>query len=244
MKLTNILLIFVILICICSCVKKTVTLKLVTEDYPPLTYAVNDSITGYGTEIVRAIQKEVKSTDKITLMNWDAAFQLALNEPNVIIFTMEKIPERDTSFYWVGPIGSNKTYFYVKPDSKLKINNLDEAKAVKHIATVDSWFSEKYLQEKGFTNLKSNYRPIDAVKLVMSGDADLAVFTDLTVKQIVKQAGFEPGALVPVFELLDTNFYIGISKQTDQNIVNKWTKAFEKIKQAGTLDKLKNEFLK
>lgn len=244
MKLTILVLVVVTLLCACSCAQKMPVLKLVTEDYPPLTYAVNDTITGYGAELVKAIQKELKSTDKIVMMDWSVAYDTALNEPNVVIFTMEKTPERDTSFFWVGPIGKNKTYFYAKADSKLKINNLEEAKAVKYIGTTTDWFSEKYLQENGFTNLKSNAKPTEAVKLIMSGDADLAVYTDLTVNQIVKQAGFDPGTLVPVFEIMDTDFYIGISKQTSPRVVKAWQKAFDKVKQAGTLDKLHEMFLK
>ena len=227
-----------------SCAQKPPVLKLVTEDYPPLTYAVGDSVMGFGAEVVKAIQAEVKSSDKIKIMDWSTAYNTALNEPNVIIFTMEKTPERDTSFYWVGPLGKNKTYLYAKADTTLVIRSLEEAKFLKTIATTTDWFSEKYLQKNGFTNLISNYKPTDAVKLIMSGDADAAVFTDLTVNQIVRQAGYEPGALVPVFELLDTDFYIGISKLTDKKIVDKWTKAFEKIKQEGTLTRLQNKFLR
>jgi len=244
MKLTIALLLAAILLCTISCTQKNPVLKLLTEDYPPLTYESNGSVTGYGAELVKAIQAELKSTDKIEMMGWEEAYNTALNEPNVVIFTMEKTPDRDTLFYWLGPIGNNKTYFYIKADSKLKINSLDEAKTVKYIATTTDWFSEKYLQENGFSNLKSNVLPTDGVKLIMTGDADMGVFTDLTVNQIVQQAGFEPGALVPGFEILDTDLYIGISKQTSPKIVEKWNKAFETVKNAGTMEKLREEFLK
>ena len=244
MKLTNIIMILVLLICTCSCVKKITKMQLVTEDYPPLTYEANGNITGYGAEIVKAIQAELKSTDKIKMTDWNTAYETALNEPNVVIFTMEKTPERDTSFYWVGPIGKNKTYFYAKADSKLKINSLVEAKAAKYIATTTDWFSEQYLKKNGFTNLKSNNKPTIAVKLVMSGDAELAAFTDLTVNKIVEQAGYKQGDLIPVYQFLDTDFYIGISKQTSPDVVKAWQKAFDKVKKAGILDKLQAEYLK
>jgi len=244
MRLALLVLVLALLLCTFSCAHKSPALKLVTEDYPPLTYAVNDTVTGFGTEVVKAIQQEVKSKDKITIMNWDEAYQTALNEPNVVIFTMEKTPEREKLFNWVGPLGTNTTYFYVKKDSKLKITGIDDAKALKSIATTSNWFNEQYLKDNGFTNLKSSLKPTDNVKQVMSGEAEMSVFTDLTVNQIVQQAGFEPGSLIPVFEVLKTDFYIGISKQTSPEVVDAWTKAFSKIQQDGTLEKLKSTWLK
>jgi polar amino acid transport system substrate-binding protein len=226
-----------------ACAKKQSPLILLTESYPPLTYAEGDTITGYGAEVVAAIQTVLKTNYKPTMINWDKAYQRALNEPNIVIFTMEKTPERDSLFNWIGPLGQNKTHFYVMKESSLAINGLEDAKAIKSIGTVTDWFSEQYLKKQGFSNLSSSVNPEDAVRQLMTKKVDMAVFTDLTCSSIVQNAGFNPADIKPVFELMSTGYYIGISKKTDQATVDAWQQAFKQIEQDDTLAKLKEKWL-
>lgn len=229
--------------CSKSAPKAEANLILLTEEYPPLTYAVGDSLTGYGTEVVAALQKVLQTNYKTTVMNWDAAYQRALNEPNIVIFTMEQIPERQDLFHWIGPLGANKTNFYVRKKSNLKIDSLAAAKDIEAIGTVTNWFSEQYLKQQGFTNLVSTAEPESVVINLMKRQVDVAVLTDLSYMMIALNAGYLPTEMKPVFELMSTNYYIGISKKTDKAIVEKWQQAFSQIVQDGTLAKIKNKWL-
>ncbi len=222
-----------------SCTKSKTPLTLLTESYPPLTFAVGDSISGYGAEVVQAMQQQLKTCYTPQLLTWDKAYQRALNEPNIVIFTMEKTPERDSLFYWVGPLGENITSFYTYKESKIKLTNLEDAKKLKAIATTTAWFSEQYLIRQGFTNLVSSEKPSESVKQVISRRADVGVLTDLTSKQIIQSAGYLSSDLIPVLEITRTEYYIGISKQTDPAIVDKWQAAFSAIKANGILSKIK-----
>lgn len=227
-----------------SCAHKPAPMTLVTENYPPLTYMEGDVVTGYGTEVVKAMQSELNSCDPIAMLPWDAAYEKAINDSNVVIFTMERTPARENLFNWIGPLGSNKSSFYVRKDSNLTIKSLEDAKKLKAIATTAGWFTEQYLKKQNFPNLISSEKPTDNVKQIMDGSADAAIFTDVTVKDIIKQAGCQPEDLIPIFEVMTTDYYIGISRKTDPEIVGKWDKAFESIKANGTLDALKQKWLK
>lgn len=226
-----------------ACAKKQPSLTLLTENYPPLTYAVGDTITGYGAEVVNALQKVMKTDFKPTMLTWDEAYQRALHEPNVVIFTMEQTAERESLFNWIGPLGVNKTHFFVRKESPLIINSLDDARAVKAIGTVTDWFSEQYLKDNGFTNLVSSAKPEDALELLMTNKVDLVVFTDMSCKMIAKQTGYRYEDINPLMEILSTGYYIGISKQTDQKVVDAWQKAFLQIQREGTLAELKEKWL-
>lgn len=225
-----------------SCARKNAPLMIFTEEYPPISFAVGDSISGYGTDVVRAIQAKLGSRDKITLTKWSEAYDKALNEANVVLFSMEQTPARMELFNWIGPLGENTSSFYVRSDSKLELKTPDEAKDMKAIATTSSWFSEQFLLEKGFSNLKSSSSPVDNVKQVMEGKADATILTDLTAPEIIRTAGYAPSDMKPVLEMMTTKYYIVISKQTDPKVLERWEKAFMELSGDGSLAKIKEKW--
>lgn len=239
---------FLLFLCLCgalltlACGKKETPLTLLTESYPPLTYAIGDSITGYGADVVRAIQLELGTSFTSKLITWDKAYRRALTEPNIVLYTMERTPERDSLFYWVGPLGENVTRFYVRTDSKIEIKALEDAKKLKAVATTTDWFSEEYLVRNGFDNLVSSEKPGDTVKQIISGRAQAGIYTDTTFKKIVQDAGFLSTDLSPSLEVMRTKYYIAISKQTDPKIAQEWQTAFEKISKSGLLKQIRGKW--
>lgn len=239
MNKTAILLLILALVLLSSCAKEQAKLTILTESYPPITFAVGDSITGYATDVVRALQSKLESQDEIVLTEWSEAYKRAQDEENIILFSMEQTEERKDLFNWIGPLGNHTSSLYVKRDSTLKIENLEAAKKLKSIATTTSWFTEKYLQSQGFTNLSSNVKPGDAVKAVMNGSSEATILSDLVAQDIIYSAGYDAGSLIPVLEVLKTDYYITISKKTKPGIVDKWQKAFRELEESGELDKIR-----
>lgn len=226
-----------------SCTTRQEKMELLTEDYPPLTFAIGDSVTGFATEVVREMQYQMRVRYPIYLMDWDEAYQKALSTPNVVIFTVERTPEREDKFHWIGPLGKNTTSFYVRNDSLVTIANLEEAKRLRAIATTTNWFNEQYLQQNGFTNLLSSASPTDNIRQLMDGSASATILSDLTARSIITKAGYEATDLIPALKVMETEYYIGVSKMTNQKTVDKWMQAFEEIKKDGTLERLKTRWM-
>ncbi len=242
MKKLLALLIPVLVLSFFSCAKKEAPLTILTENYPPLSFMENGMITGYGADVVAAIQKNLKTDFVPQLISWNTAYARALTEPNVVLFTMEKTPEREGKFHFIGPLGENVSSFYALRESDISVPDLEAAKKVKAIATTNSWFTEQYLKNQGFTNLVSKPDPKDDIRMLTDKVADLSVFTDVTYPQIAKDAGIDPAALKPVLELMKTEYYIAISKQTDPKTVGRWREAFAKLQRDGSLKAIKDKW--
>lgn len=211
-------------------------LVLLTEEYPPITYTGSDGkVTGIATEVVAEIMKRLQINYEIKLVKWDDAYAQALNNPNVVLFSTERTEKRENLFNWVGPVGTNITYFYAKKDSNLQISNLDTAKKVAKIATCSSWFTEQYLKDQGFTNLESFTDPKDDVNALVNKQVDLSVFTDMTIGNLVKDTGYSMSDIKPLYKLMETQFFIAISKGTSKYIVSNWQDAFLDLKNEGKL---------
>lgn len=225
-----------------ACKQKQEPLRILTENYPPLSFVKDGVTTGFGSDVVKAIQAELGTDYPIEMLSWDDAYSTAVANANVVIFTMDRTPEREGKFHFIGPLGSSVASFYANRENMAVPVDLEQAKALAGIATTTNWFTEQYLKEQGFMNLVSDADPLNTIRRLADKEADLAVFTDITLPDLCREAGVDFGTFSPVLELLSTDYYIAISKDTDAVIVENWRKAFETIQSNGDLAKLRKKW--
>jgi polar amino acid transport system substrate-binding protein len=218
-------------------------LQVYTEPYPPLTFrGKNGEITGYGTDIVKEIMKRNSEFFEITLSSWSNGYQLALNNPNVCLYTMDRTEIREDLFLWVGPIGTNTTFFYTKAGSGITILSIEDAKNLDNVGTVSSWFSTQHLQELGFTNLVQDSDPEVLVEKMLNGELDAFVCTDITFPDILSEAGYQYSDVNPSLELMASDFFIAFSKNTSAETIEKWQTALSNLKQDGTYNAIQQKW--
>jgi len=217
--------------------------QMVTEEYPPVTFAKDINVTGFATDMVRHISTRLKVKDNIRLTSWKNAYNMAVLYPNIILFSAERTPAREKLFWWVGPIGKNSAILYAKKGSNIKLNNLEDAKKIKAIATTTDWFTEQYLEQNGFTNLVSSKDPSENLRQLMSSEVQLSIFTDLTIPEIAKNAGYNMNDLEPVYTVSQTYFYIAISKDTPPSVVQAWQSTLDDMKKDGTFEKIYKSYV-
>lgn len=217
--------------------------QLVTEEYPPVTFIEDGRPSGFVTDMVREIAARQGIPDNIRLTSWKNAYAMALLHPKVFLFSAERTPERETLFHWVGPVGRNSAILYAKKGSGIRINSLEEAKELAAIATTTNWFTEQHLKREGFKNLLSSPDPRANVRQLMNGEAQLSVFTDITIPEIVSQAGFSMNDLEPVFTVGQTYFYIAVSKDTPASVVQAWQSSLDSLKADGTFERIYRSYL-
>jgi len=151
-------------------------LQLVTEEYPPVTFMSDGRPSGFVTDMVREIAARQNIPDNIRLTSWKNAYNMTLLHPKVVLFSAERTPEREHLFQWVGPVGKNSAMLYARKGSGIRINSLEEAKAIGTIATTTNWFTEQQLKREGFKNLRSSPDPRTNVRQLMNGEVQLSIF--------------------------------------------------------------------
>ena len=218
-------------------------LQLVTEEYPPVTFRKDAKVAGFVTDIVREIIALQNIPDSIRLTTWSNGYNLALVNPNVVLFSAERTKERENLFQWVGPVGTNSAIMYAKKGSGIRLNSLDAAKTIGAIATTTDSFTEQDLKNKGFTNLVSSPLPTTNVKQLMNGEVQLSIFTELTIPEIVKNAGYRMDDLERVLTVSTTDFYIAMSQGTPRETVERWQSLLDRLKADGTVEKIYRSYL-
>lgn len=218
-------------------------LQMMTEEYPPITFLHQGRPAGFVTDTVREISARLQYADNIRLTSWKNAYNMALLHPNVVLFSAERTPEREALFQWVGPVGHNRSILYAKKGANIKVSNLEDAKALKAIATTTDWFTEQHLKGEGFSNLLSSKEPTENVRQLMNGEVQLSIFTDITIPEIVAEAGYSMADLQPVLTVSQTDFYIAFSKDTPQEIVAQWQNKLDEMKQDGSFERIYRSYL-
>ena len=218
-------------------------LSFVTEEYPPLTFSdENGEVAGLAAELVRDIMGQQGITSDITIGPWSEAYNRATSEPNIVIFSINRTPEREELFNWVGPIAKSSTVFYARADAGVSVATLEDAKQLAGIGAVDEWYSTQNLAAAGFTNLVPAATPDEAISQLVAGAVDVVPLTDITAADLVTQAGHDISELEPVFTM-DTGYvYIGLSQGTPESVVSAWEQSLAELKTSGRFAEIYQDY--
>jgi len=214
-------------------------IRFVTEELPPFQFTGTDNkIDGAITELVRAIIKESRLPASIHIYPWARSYQTALTQADTIIFSLLRTEQREKQFRWIGKLYSLTTHLAaLKSRPEIIINHLDDAKQYK-IGAVRGDYGENYLKKKGFTS-KKNYYTNSKYSLMwgqlFNGRIDLALTNSILWKYELKDAGYDPADLALVYQIDDisSDLYMAANRNTDSSIVDKLSKALEKLKENG-----------
>jgi polar amino acid transport system substrate-binding protein len=213
-------------------------LRIITEEYPPYNFTDKDgNITGQCTEIVRAILERTGMQAPIEIMPLDEGISLAENGSGIAIYSLNRTPEREPLFQWVGPISNYEQAFYTKKGSAITIDNLEDAKENVVISVYKGDAGAQFLASQGFENLNESTTDIDALNRLMDGTAQLWLGNKKGLEITCEEAGVNPDdlELLPVV-VIQADLYIAFSEDVPESTVNAWQDALDTIKTERDID--------
>jgi polar amino acid transport system substrate-binding protein len=211
-------------------------ITIVTENYPPFQYEENREVKGLNTEIVNAILKELNMEVRIGMYPWARAYKMALENKNTLIYAISRTQKRENLFKWVGPTAPVKyCLFALKERDDVKVTTLEDAKKYA-IGTVKTDVIEQYLSEKGFRNIKPNSSYEANMKMLLTERIELWALVEFTAYDLMRKNNVNPTIVKKTYcmdEISRVGSYIAFSKDTPDEIVEKFKKAYYKIKNDG-----------
>ncbi|OWP49281.1 substrate-binding periplasmic protein [Pseudomonas nitroreducens] len=220
---------------------------LLTENFPPYNMAINgknfaqeDSIDGIAVDIVKEMFKRAGVQYSLTLrFPWDRIYKLALEKPGYGVFVTARLPERESQFKWVGPIGPDDWVLLAKADSKITLNNLDEAKKYR-VGAYKGDAMANYLTEHGFEPVLALRDQENAGKL-QEGSIDLWASGDPAGRYLAKQVGVT--GLKTVLRFNSDQLFLALNRETPDAVVQKLQAALDKMRAEGFVDDVLNSYL-
>lgn len=243
------LLLWMSVLCLATAVNATTTVTCVTEENRPVNFWENNRVTGFSTEVVEAVLKEIGVHGDIQIMPWARAYATALHGENVLIFSIMRTPAREHLFKWVGVVSPpDSSYLFALRERGLKLDNLDDALKYR-IGTINGDVREQYLESKGFVKgrqLHANALPKTIYEKLKLGRIDLWAMSDIVATDIVRREGGDPtkvlARVLQLTELGSGGSYMAFGPKTDDQLVERFRKGLEVIKENGTFAALQKKW--
>ncbi len=221
----------------------------VTENAFPLSFERDGKVDGHATALVEETFRRAGFEYKIELYPWARALNMATNDPNVLIYSIARTPEREPQFKWVGEIMPIRYSLYKMRDRHdIVIKTLDDAKKYR-IGILKDDTRAKYLAQHGFSEgLTQGLQEVTTnalnLRKLESGRIDLVPLSRLGVAGLCKSEGFDCGQFEVAFDLdLPANYlYMAFSKTTPDAVVDKARNAYSALRKEGVVQKILGEY--
>lgn len=223
------------------------SMVLLTENFPPYNMAIDgknfaqeSNIQGIAVEIVRETFKRAGIGYSMTLrFPWDRIYKLALEKPGYGVFVTARLPERETLFKWVGPIGPDDWIMLAKADSPIQLNNLDEARPYKIGAYKGDAIAEELARRK--MNPITVLSDKDNARKLVEGQIDLWATGDPAGRYLARQEGVT--GLKTVLRFNSAELFLALNKDTPDAVVQKLQTALDQLRKEGMVDSILSKYL-
>lgn len=218
-------------------------LRIMAENSAPVNFVKDGKWQGATAEVVMEIMRRLGLPNTIEEMPWARGYKMALEQPDIVLFSMARTPEREKRFHWVGPVSVFRSDFYARKDSNLVIRSLDDARQVGRIGTYRDDVREDYLAKKGFTNLDSTNSNLSNLRKLIDGRIDLWATSNTEAVSVTEQHDIAPSAIRHVYSFQKFVLYIAISKQTSKAVARAWQSQLDAMKADGSFWALSRPWL-
>jgi polar amino acid transport system substrate-binding protein len=220
----------------------------VTESLPPLNYEEEGVITGYATELLQASAQAAKLTTSISLLPWARAYQTVLAQPNTLIYSITRTPEREPVFEWIGPISTRQISVYKLRERKdIQIKTLADVAKYKVGLVREMASTKNFIQQSEIADNNIDFAPTaeSNMKKLFLNRIDVIVSQDWSAAFLAKSLKRKPEELEAVLLLDNTHsYYFAMNMQTDPALLAKLRQGFETVQKSGQMEKLKNKYLR
>lgn len=220
-------------------------LQVVTEEWLPYNYTDEQgNIIGRATNKVKYLLDDAGLDYEISVYPWLRAMKLATEQPNTLIYSIFRTPEREDLFHWVCPLLEpvREYLFKLKRRDDIAIESLDDAKQY-ITAIVRGSVGYNFLLERGFKageNLDVSADSLSIPKKLIAGRVDLVMTTEFTISESLKSVGYtydEVTRLIEIHAIDSRRACMAFNKKTDPRIIEKVTFALQQYQNNPTLPK-------
>lgn len=213
----------------------------VVSESTPFTYMQDGKPAGRAMELVELSLRRAGLADyRVSIYPWARSYDLALKEPNVLIFLIARTPAREPLFKWAGEFLRIQYHFYkLRERQDIAIKSLDDARAYT-VGVVRDDVRHQYLQARGFTRLVVSGQNLDNFRKLTHRQVQVVPLPDTDVSQMCEQAPFDCSRLERLYTLdeITSSLQMAYSRATPDAVVERTRAAFQKLADDGTVKRV------
>ncbi|RDE19528.1 hypothetical protein DV711_11600 [Motiliproteus coralliicola] len=190
-------------------------------------------------ELVRELMQRVGQPPKIQSIPLERGIRTLSRQKLSALFNLNRTPERESHFKWVGPLQSNTVSFYENAGAPTGISNLADAKRVEAICVRRGNSHAQYMRANSFTNLIDADSYESCWEMLKLKRVSLTTLGDDLEPQMRLQTQTDTDSIantkVPLYA---TDGYLAFSTDTPDSLIALWQTKLDQIKASGRYDQL------
>ncbi|MBC7681228.1 MAG: transporter substrate-binding domain-containing protein [Ferruginibacter sp.] len=215
------------------------TVQVVTET-TPFVFMQDGRIAGPATDVLEKTLRLAGINEyRLNMYPWARAYDMALNEPNVLIYLVARTPEREAKFHWVGEFMQIRYHLYkLRERADIHASNLNTARQFT-IGVMRDDLRHQYLRQQGFTRLAMSAQSTENFAQLLKRKVDMVPLSEAGAEAQCRNTAFDCAGLERVLPLdaLTTGLYMAYSLSTPQALVQRTQDAFKQLKANGTVQR-------
>ncbi len=235
-----------IILLLCTFSLHAEKISVVTEYLPPYQLKNDDgSLGGFSTDIIKALFTLTGDQADITVLPWARAYNQAKHKKNTLIYSIAHTKNRDPYFNWIGCMKTVRLYVWgLKAKFPTTLHSIDDlnqyAIAVTRNSSAGQYINALVNSDKIYPVVHED----QAMKMLYRNRVDIIVGAEILFTHRAKKLNLNFSKMKKLFEIkaLNVDLCVAFNKETDHRIIERYTKAFAKLKTSGVLEQIKNKW--
>ncbi|MBJ7309032.1 substrate-binding periplasmic protein [Rugamonas sp. CCM 8940] len=202
----------------------------------------NGGKRAYYVELMHAMLAQLDLPDRIDEVPLARGLAMLRSRDDVVLFNLDRTPEREDKFAWVGPISEESDYLYERTAAPTGIRSLADARALR-VCVLNGNIHDELLAAAGLSNLYRHNNYAGCFQMLMLGRVDLVASADSGLRHKLRDARVDAAAIqaTPV-RISHSKGYIALSKATSAAELARWNAALATLGRNGALRKLQQQY--
>ncbi len=220
------------------------SLVYVTEDYYPYNFEHNGRMEGFSVDLLRLAWKEMGVPESpISIYPWARGYEMLQKEPGTVLFSVARIPERESLFKWACPINVVRFVLVARKDRGIKVDSRDDLHGYT-IGTVRDDITESTLMQmdrelniESVADMRSNMEKLDIERV------DLVAYEEGSLHKFLVRNGYDPQKYESVFVIKETQVCFAMHPDTPDDLVERFQSALTRARESEDFDKVHEKYL-
>ncbi len=205
-----------------------------TEQNPPYNFGENGTLQGISIELLELMTEKMGdkvSRGEVRLVPWTDGYQAALTQNQTVIFTTVRLPGREQSFKWVGPVYTYTNVLFARPDRGIVIDNPGDLKGY-YIGVIVDDVAVQQLLDAGVNESRLVYETdvFTIIEKLDSGEIDLWAYPEESGRYFTWQATGNAYAFRIVSSLPALEGYYAFSRDVPDETIQSFQQALDSLK--------------
>ena len=211
------------------------TITVACSPWKPHYYSEDGVIKGTGYEIAKAVMELAKIDARFVVQPWKRVYNSGLKESNYMIACLGRVPKRENSFHWIGPITKTTYYnFYKLKTSKITLKSHKDLLSYK-VGVMRGSLTHDFMKDMLHDKTQDVSKAEQLIQLLKKGRVDFILEATNVIENESKLANINPEIFEMALKGYGISINMALGKLTPLPMVQAMQQAYKTLQTQGKI---------